>query len=314
MKFTGERVIPEQVELTPLLEEHLARYFFAREFVQGQRVLDLGCGTGYGSYYLSQKGAQFVLATDIDAEAIQYARLHYKAPNLAYFQSNGSHLPLSQQTFNIIVSFEVIEHLQAVEAYLTEISRVMTDNGWLIGSTPNKLIYSMGANESHNPFHWREYDPSELDSLLKQFFNSVFILGQRPFYGFVIGPVPINQNETAPVVEFLPENIRTEHSIADSKYLVYLASKLNDQNDGIQRHLVSNYYLGQPASYHDMLTIAYIRGLEKDHLKIQKDYHKLETLVKGYQAGKYIRFMRILHQWRSRIFGSRSRLIIPGDK
>src|SRR6185295_12542584 len=123
MEFTGERIIPKRVDQNPLFEEHLARYFFSGELVQGQRVLDLGCGTGYGSYYLSQKGARFVVATDIDAEAVQYAQRHYQAPNLAYLQSNAVHLPLCQQTFDLIVSFEVIEHLQDVTLYLAEISR-----------------------------------------------------------------------------------------------------------------------------------------------------------------------------------------------
>jgi SAM-dependent methyltransferase len=306
VKFTGERVIPKQVNLTPLFEEHLARYFFAGEFVQGQCVLDLGCGTGYGSYYLSQKGAQFVLATDVDAEAIQYARLHYKAANLLYLQSNAINLPLAQQSFDLVISFEVIEHLQAVKTYLAEISRVLTDKGWLIGSTPNRLVYSMGAYESHNPFHWREYDPIELDLLLKEFFDSVFILGQRPFHGFVIGPVPINPNEASRAIEFLPENVRTERSIADSKYLVYLAGKLNAPNNQIGKHMGSCYYLGQPSSYHDIMMTAHIQSLQNDRSRIQHEYRKLETLIKGYQSGKFIRFMTMIHRWRSRIFSNRN--------
>jgi len=314
MEFTGERVIPKQVDQNPLFEEHLARYFFTGELIQGQRVLDLGCGTGYGSYYLSQKGAQFVLATDIDAQAVQYARLHYKAPNLAYFQSNAVCLPLRQQTFDIVVSFEVIEHLQAVTTYLAEISRVLTDEGWLIGSTPNKLVYSFGADKSHNPFHWREYDPTELDSLLKQFFGPVFMLGQRPFHGFVIGPVPVDLNEAIPGVEFLPEIIRSEHSIADTKYLVYLAGKLNAQSDTLQRHLGSHYYLGQPSSYHEMLTITYVQRLQDGLSSMQNEYQKIEALVKGYQSGKFIRFMNMIHRWRSQIFSSRSHHVTQNGK
>lgn len=307
MEFTGERVIPKRVEQNPLFEEHLARYFFAGELVRGQRVLDLGCGTGYGSYYLSQKGAQFVLATDIDAEAIQYARLHYQAPNLAFVQSNAIHLPVYQQTFDIVVSFEVIEHLQDVTTYLAEINRILTDAGWSIGSTPNRLIYGMGADKSANPFHWKEYDPTELDSTLKEFFSSVLILGQRPFQGYVLGPVPIDQKEAGTVVEFLPENIRTEHTIADTKLLIYLVSKSNDHNNIIQQYLGSHYYLGQPSSYHEMSVNSYVQNLQNGFSRMQKDYHKLETLVRGYESGKFIRFMNMLHRWRSQVFNNKAR-------
>jgi SAM-dependent methyltransferase len=296
MEFTGERVIPGQADLTPLFEEHLARYFFAGEFVEDRRVLDLGCGTGYGSYYLGQKGARFVLGTDIDSEAVEYARFHYKAPELAYVQGNALHLPLFQETFDVVVSFEVLEHLQAATTYLAEISRVLTDEGWLIGSTPNKLVYSMGAEKPYNPFHWREYNPVELESLLKEFFDQVLIIGQMPFYGSVIARVPVELNETEPNVEFLADNVPSEHSLDDNLYLVYLAGKSKAQADVVQERLGSHYYLGQSANRHHLLTIAYIRSLETEN-------NKLWALVKGYQSGKFIRLMNFIHQWWSRIWG-----------
>jgi SAM-dependent methyltransferase len=295
MDFTGERVIPGLIELTPLFEEHLARYFFAGNFVQDQQVLDLGCGTGYGSYYLSQRGASFVLGTDIDEASVRYARRHYKAPNLAYCQSDALQLPSCSQRFNVVVSFEVIEHLEA-KSYLAEISRIMTSKGWLIGSTPNRLVYSMGAKKSHNPFHQQEYDPVELKALLSQYFDPVFVLGQRPCHGFVIGPVPITPDQATPTMEYLPENVPMEHSIADSKYLVYLASKSNHYVNAVQKSLGSHYYLGQPASHYDMLITAHTQ-------KAENHYRNLEALVKGYESGKFIRFMKLINQWRSRIFG-----------
>jgi SAM-dependent methyltransferase len=296
MDYTGERVIPGLPEINPLLEEHLARYFLAARLAQGRSILDLGCGTGYGSHYLSEKGARSVFGTDIDAETIQYAALHYNAPNLAFAQCDAVRLPFRSQVMDLVVSFEVIEHLQPVKTYLTEISRVLTDGGWLVGSTPNKLIYSLGADQSHNPYHYREYDPTELYFLLKEIFRSVVILGQRPFYGSVIGPVPADTIETAPMIEFLPQDTRVENSVADSKYLLYFASKSATQIDKFKKHLSSTYYVGQPASYHDATTLAHIRNLENE-----KD--RLESLVRGYQSGKFIRFMNTVHQWKSRLLG-----------
>jgi ubiquinone/menaquinone biosynthesis C-methylase UbiE len=298
MEFTGERVIPGQTDLTLLFEEHLARYFFAGEFVEDRRILDLGCGTGYGSYYLRQKGARFVLGTDIDSEAVEYACSHYQALNLGYVQSNALQLPLCQKSFDVVVSFEVLEHLQAATTYLAEISRVLTDEGWLIGSTPNKLVHSMGAEKPHNPFHWREYSPVELESLLREFFDHVFILGQMPFYGSIIGRVPVDLNEAIPGLEFLTDNAPWEHSLDDNMYLVYLAGKPEARIDIVQKHLGSRYYLGQSAIHHQMRTSAYIQSLESEN-------DKLWALVKGYQSGKFVRVMSFIHRWRARLFSSR---------
>jgi ubiquinone/menaquinone biosynthesis C-methylase UbiE len=294
MEFTGERVIPQSAELVPLYEEHLARYYFAGEFVKGQRVLDLGCGTGYGSYYLSQKGARFVLGTDINGEAVQYAGQHYHAANLAYLQHDALNLPLDRSTFDVVVSFEVIEHLQSAATYLTEVSRVMTDTGWFIGSTPNKVTHSPHNDRSLNPFHCREYEPAELETLLRKFFCSVFILGQRPCHGFVIGPVPIDPYKDKSQVELLPQTVSLERKIADSKDLIYIAGKSDWQIERVQKQCYSHYYLGQPASLHVMTQIHHIR-------RLHEECQNLRDLVKGYEAGKFIQLMKTLNKCWSRI-------------
>lgn len=292
MEFTGERVIPDAESQVPLYEEHLARYYFAGEFVQNKSVLDLGCGTGYGSYYLSQQGAKFVLGTDIDAEAIQYAQANFKSSCLAFFQSDVSHLPLNSQIFDVVVSFEVIEHLKSPTPSLAETSRVMTDKGWLVGSTPNRILHSPGMAKPHNTFHCREYDPAELERQLRTFFAHVVVLGQRPFHGFVVGPVASAPAESERVVQFLPEDIPLECSVADSKDLIFVAGKRDAQIAAIQKHLHSHYYLGRPASRCVMQAITDVRGL-------QSDYDRLQALVKSYESGKFIRFMSAVHRWRS---------------
>ena len=182
MEFTGERVIPDAESQVPLFEEHLARYYSAGEFVKNKSVLDLGSGTGYGSYYLSQQGAKFVSGTDIDAEAIQYAQAHFKSSCLAFFQSDVSHLPLNSQIFDVVVSFEVIEHLKSPTPSLAETSRVMTDKGWLVGQLPtgysirrewpSHTIHSIAGNTIRQS--WRLQ--------LRTFFAHVVVLGQRPFH------------------------------------------------------------------------------------------------------------------------------------
>src|SRR5450755_3241426 len=81
-EFTGERVIPGQVD-ADLLNEHLARYAFAARLARGKRVLDAGCGTGYGAAELVAS-ALLVVGADIAAEAVDFARRHYRLPYLEF--------------------------------------------------------------------------------------------------------------------------------------------------------------------------------------------------------------------------------------
>src|SRR5215208_5162062 len=82
VEFTGERVIPGQVDID-LLNEHMARYAFAARLASGKRVLDAGCGAGYGSAELAH-AAQTVVGIDVAAEAMDFAREHYRLPNLRF--------------------------------------------------------------------------------------------------------------------------------------------------------------------------------------------------------------------------------------
>src|ERR1700685_1646133 len=97
VEFTGERVIPGQVD-ADLLNEHLARYAFAARLARGKRVLDAGCGAGYGSAELV-KSALSVVGVDAATEATVYAREHYRLPNLHFEQASCGGLPHPDATF-----------------------------------------------------------------------------------------------------------------------------------------------------------------------------------------------------------------------
>src|SRR6202453_1161289 len=91
VEFTGERVIPGQVN-DDLWSEHVARYAFARRYAQGKRVLDAGCGTGYGSAELAQ-AANEVMGVDVAANAIEYAKANYPLPGLRFIESSCTAVP-----------------------------------------------------------------------------------------------------------------------------------------------------------------------------------------------------------------------------
>ena len=171
-EFTGERLIPGEVDID-LLNEHMARYTFAARLARGKRVLDAGCGAGYGSAALAE-AAESVTGVDIAPEAIDFARAHYQAANLSFEAASVTELPFADASFDLVVAFEVIEHLEDWRGFLAQACRVLAPAGQLIVSTPNKLYYteSRGVHGA-NPFHVHEFEFEEFFAELKSVFPHV---------------------------------------------------------------------------------------------------------------------------------------------
>jgi ubiquinone/menaquinone biosynthesis C-methylase UbiE len=185
--WTGERVVPGVEGLEGLFQTHLVRYSFATQlFPQARYVLDLGCGTGYGSYYLAQQlDNANIVGTDIASEAIQFAVAEYQDPGLYYAVSDGKHTPFAEQSFDVITCFEVIEHISNPEALLEEAKRITHPQGVFIVSTPNRDVYSRGCERPWNPYHVKEFTLLEFEELLGNYFPCVKIWGQQHVVGSV---------------------------------------------------------------------------------------------------------------------------------
>src|SRR6266702_5640433 len=176
MEFTGERLVPGQVE-PDLWAEHYSRYLFVEPLARGRRVLDLGTGAGYGAHRLAEAATE-VIGVDVSAEAVAFATAHYAAPGLRYQQGDARALPFPDARFDLVVCFEVIEHLAEQEQVLREVRRVLAPGGILIISTPNRRYYTDERNE-HNEFHVREFDVPEFEELLAPFFPHVGLYFQN---------------------------------------------------------------------------------------------------------------------------------------
>ena len=176
LPFTGERFTPECVR--EIWYEHWHRYAFVRELARGRRVLDAACGEGYGSALLAAS-ARDVVGVDVDAASIAHARARYAAlPNLRYECADATSLPFADAAFDLVVSFETLEHLAEQEALLAEFARVLADDGVLVISSPDKHTYSEIAG-FRNEFHVRELYRDELLGLLQPHFCAIRLYGQK---------------------------------------------------------------------------------------------------------------------------------------
>ena len=185
---TGERLLIDprkRNEKHGAYWSHMARYLHANSSIPMKdhqlRILDAACGSGYGTYLLSQ-GSHDCVGVDKDPEAVAFSKSVYVRPNLQFVEADVVDLPFSGETFDLVVSFETIEHLCRHDQtrFLAEIKRVLRPGGKLIISTP--VIDGGRYRSKNNPFHLYEPDPAEFVEMVRRHFRSVTVFGQ------LIGP------------------------------------------------------------------------------------------------------------------------------
>lgn len=165
LAFTGERWIPgespAQVE-----KDHLARYQFSSRFVGGKSVLDIACGSGYGSKMLKEAGARLVHGVELDPETLNFAH-SYQAEGLEYRFGNICTLR-SEIQYEVIVCLETIEHTGRYRIALKNLSELLAPDGLLIISTPHRVRGRALTDKPENPFHTQEFTTGELAKELEQ--------------------------------------------------------------------------------------------------------------------------------------------------
>lgn len=175
--------------------EHIHRYALAQAYVKNKRVLDLACGEGYGSFLLSETAAQ-VTGIDIDEESIRRAAKVYRKDHLSFRVGSVTALPIQGKSqIDVVVCFETLEHILDQQLFLNEVKRLLTTEGLLIVSTPNKPVYSEGGT-MHNPFHLKELDFPDFEKLLRKYFRHLFFYGQKTYASSRIFPLGVPSRET----------------------------------------------------------------------------------------------------------------------
>ena len=171
----SERFAPDQDKGRLIEVEHVSRYQWAAQSAKGRTVLDAGCGTGYGSQLLAAGGAREVVGVDIARSVLDVVAP--KMPTSVRLQvGDVRSLDFEDNSFGLVVCFEVIEHLEDPFVVLDELVRVLAPEGLLLVSSPNRGVYQPG-----NPHHLHEFTPGELEAEIKRRLDNVRLLRQHDY-------------------------------------------------------------------------------------------------------------------------------------
>lgn len=283
--FMQERYVPST--WSEIAEyEHLPRYLLARRWATGQRVLDFGCGTGYGTAILADV-ASSALGLDIDDSALDWARHNHLRQNLSFEKNSSFASDLEPGSFDLVTCFEMIEHVDEEDQLrtITGLSRSLKNDGVLLISTPNPAITKLYGE---NPYHLRERTREEFYELLEDHFEHIEIIDQHALVGIFFSNInkdswevnPLNRPSlqeatslayiaicsNAPIAgltnsifadtkrEYIQTSLRLHHQITTARLEQYSAQQqTNNLLDSLQirqneQQAADNAYSGEPPS------------------------------------------------------------------
>jgi len=240
-----EQFVPGQASKR-LEEDHLARYKFAAQFVRDKKVLDIACGSGYGSKLLKESGAKAVDGVDISKVIIDFAKTNYCTDGVNFTVANAETFSPDKR-YDVITSFETIECIDNFGAALKNFYNLLEPGGILLISSPNRIVFSPKLKSilerPANPFHAREFIIQELLQELEQcgfVMHGNHLFGQRHriyfsnrylkrLYKLIFNP----DSKSSPVVE----SVKKEKQ---PRYFVIKAEKPWSNNVGNNKNQVAD--------------------------------------------------------------------------
>lgn len=268
LKNDYERMIPEYHKGKSIYGEHIARYLAIGEIAKGKKVLDIASGSGYGTAMIA-KNADHVVGVDISADSVAYAKEHYGAKNVTYLEGDGQSIPCEDESFDIVVSFETIEHLKDYEKFLNECKRVLRKDGLFLLSTPNDKEFAEG-----NHFHLHEFEHKELDNLLKKYFSHTKHYYQATWIGNTVGSKDDLSSEWR-----AKSDIMNVSPVPSDKFLYFYFLCANREiPETVQTLSVIGEHWSERKIVEDMSKKAHKDKLTYDHIQ------NLEIIIKGLKA------------------------------
>lgn len=176
LTLTGERTLPGIWHENYWFRRHEAAYRWLAPWTLGARLLEAGCGEGYGAALLAES-ADRVLGVDLDAATLAHAAARY--PQVRFVRADLARLPLADAATEVVACLQVVEHLPDQAGFLAQCARVLRPAGTLLLTTPNRLTFSPGLHRPVNPFHTRELSAGELAELLDPHFDVARMLAVR---------------------------------------------------------------------------------------------------------------------------------------
>jgi len=299
LKNTGERLIPEDYKGSITYGEHIARYRSVSESIASKMVLDIACGTGYGSLLMS-KTAKKVIGVDISEEAVEYAKANFSGQKVSYLVGSATNIPVKDGSVDVVVSLETIEHVDDQETFLKEVKRVLKPEGNLFISTPNDKEYPKG-----NEFHVREHDRRSFQKLLSQYFNNqVFYYQTDEVASSILAEERLNSS-----FEAAKWDLVKDQPLTAEKSIYYFVSC----SDGKPLPIKENTVLSEFFSHHEASSRWLREKWLNDHAKmLEEQIARLElNLIKANQEITDIRNSRLFRvgnqYWtaRRRLSGAR---------
>jgi 2-polyprenyl-3-methyl-5-hydroxy-6-metoxy-1,4-benzoquinol methylase len=161
---TWERFIPKQMAddsaSRKLFKLHYGRYQIATRYVLGKQVLDIACGAGYGSQMLGQAGAKSVIGVDVCRQTVDYAQKNYQSPGVSFTCESAEEFTWPE-LFDVVISFETMEHLHQPAQFLGRLHSLLVPNGCLLLSVP------LGETSHFDPYHLHAFSQKDVMALLE---------------------------------------------------------------------------------------------------------------------------------------------------
>lgn len=285
-EFKDGRIYPKS--FNEAWKDHQERYNLALSYIkEGDAVLDVACGVGYGAYYLAvNTSCRSVTAIDISDSALDWAQKYFSNDKVTFCKSNlekefTTDLPVTQ--FDVITSFETIEHLKEDKSFLQSLHKVLKPGSILLISSPNEDLVPYENNPffigGKNPDHYRHYRTSEFEQLLQDY--GFFITERYTQYAndLVIG-------SGGCLNLFVCTNIPSEaKSITDFDEIIQACFRLKETNDKTGNNLVEILEFVSPSKRFDQMLLSY------EHLAIILD------LIKAGRFEESLDYLTTINEW-----------------